>query len=607
MSDDGEDFESINLASVQIASQPLSSLGTVPESSDDGLDPNDFLTQNHTDLDKDRNSSSNIGTEEPTANEDPHRSTSLSTSYLYESTLKESMSPSAIQTEEHSYNDMDNVWQTHQHDESLLQFLLDRQQEIKEEMKRDMSTHKCFISEGNDCREIRQLLGDHFVELSKNCYSLHELYGKESTSLRGLLHHLERWDIRRSRVLNRVKSIKSDDHSFGVKLAGLLHKRNDIDTEIDDLESRLRLLRANRAAVNSEIEEASSVLESKSAKYVNIFRELEKHGESVITNFLLSSGLPQDELQVLYKKVPVEALFKYKGANQKSSSEVVKARPAEEAAKREHGESPNAQNMGAQAYEVADGETQQVTEKSAYDRGYEKGNAQFVKVKETVSSMVHKIFNGKRDERASRNDVDDESNTITEKIDVNPITELLSQRIRALEDLSVSSSNLSAVLHQDGIIWSNIAASLNKREEKMLEVLSQSRSMPSEMESMLISCFDTLKAALDEWENKRKVGQPVYFESLVYCELNAVAHALDSLRNDTNYSNQVSSAQIILSDDDTASSNSTRPLSRFTMTHYGYHPRSTTIVDTVTENVNSTNSQKTKSSAIKATKDLKFE
>lgn len=613
MSDDAEDFESINLASVAIDTKPLSLLGAVPESSDDGLDPNDFLTQNQTEQPEESVYLEKNGTDTTVPNDE--RSGSLLTSHLYESTLRESMSPSVFRPDDLLAYDTESGWQTRQENELLLRYLLDKLESLKSDMKRDLQIHKEFLAEGSDCKQIRDIIGDRFLQMSENHYSLNEIYNKESSMLRGFLQHLERWDSRRSKILNRVKSIKSDGHNFGVKLADLLRKRNDIDTEIEELESRLKVLRDNKVVVENEIDEASSVLESKSAKYVNLFRELEKQGERVITGFLLSSGLPQKDLQVLLRRNPVKAAFRYKAQeSEQSKQKLVPKMPLKEASKTPPESNPTSvqaqpppQTMGAQAFEVNDEELPNFSELTAYEKGFEKGNEQLAKVKKTVSTIMEAIFKSQEQTKAHNESVDDQLNMITDMIDLDPIIELLSYRIGASEDLSVVSSKLSAQLHHDGEAWRSISAALNGKESRLLELLSHSNKMTREVQDLLQSSYDTLKHF---WEETKKdsAGKnlPRYLQILLNRELKAIASALDSISGDSSFISKVPSLGSSADEDALNIDEPTRPL-RFKMTNQGYKPTPLTVVDTSTENAAGKSSLNSPQFYDKSMKDFKNE
>lgn len=618
MSDDAEDFESINLASVAIDTRPLSLLGTVPESSDDGLDPHDFLTLNQNELVSESVLLDKNATDTTVPADEAIRSGSLLTSHLYESTLKDSMSPSLLQGDDLLHYDPENGWQTQQDNDQLLQFLLNQLEALKKEMRRDLKIHKDFIAEGSDCKQIREMIGNRFLQMSENYFSLNEIYNKESSLLRGFLQHIEKWDMKRSKILNRVRSIKSDKHNFGVKLADLLHKRNDIDAEIEELEDRLRVLRGNKAAVDTEIDEASSVLESKSAKYVNLFRELEKQGESVLSGFLFSSGLPQTDLQVLLKKKPVDAAFRFNGPDLDSKPLVAKkqstqvsegkqAPPSQPQKSTQKPPPPPLQAMGAQAFEVPEEEIPNYEEKTPYEKGFEKGNEQLAKVRETMSAFMESWFARKSEQKLRYKSVDDQLNTITDKIDLDPIVELLSHRIKAFEDLAVVSSKLSAELHNDGESWRSISSTLSSKEDKLLDLLSHSKAMNKEVKNVLHSSFTALKHEYDDRKGDQLTDRTTYLPILLYRELKAVASALDSIGGDPSYSSRISSVDSSVHEESLEMSTSVKPLLKFTMTNYGYRPTPTTVVDTITENAGGRNAETSKSPYERSTKDLKNE
>lgn len=632
MSDDAEDYESINLASMIVEAPPLTLLSTVPESSDDGLDPHEFLTHNQTEGVSNDTVNPEDNNTDTSVNDKFDRSNSMLASHLYESTLKGSISSAALPADDLLFLDTESGWQSRQQRELLLRFLLNRHDSLKEEMHRDMKIHHDFIAQGSDCKQVREIIGDRFLQMSENSFALNEIYEQENTLLRSFLNHLESWDLKRARVLNRVKSIKSDKHSFGHKLAGLLQKRNDIDSEIKDLEDRLAVLRDNRAVVNAEIDEASSVLESKSAKYVNLFRELEKHGENVISGFLVSSGLPQNDLQVLLKRKNVETAFKYELKNNLPPASKQTRSPAytpknqsvspnksvtiEPQSMGAHSFEPQSmgaqafepQSMGAQAFEVNDDELPDYSEKTAYEKGFQRGNEQLHKVKETLASYVNSFINGKSEVKQVQKAIDDELNTITSKIDLDPIITFLSHRIKALEDLAVESSRRSAELHQDGESWRAVTQILNSREARLLEVVSQSTEMTSEVKELLSSNFHTLRQAINDInKSDRKVARSKYLKILLHREAKAIASTLDTIDKDFNYSSKISSIESSFTDDLSDTEPLLKPISNLKLTHYGYRPTPISIVNTTTENVDGKSSRGGESVYEKSSKDIKHE
>lgn len=502
-------FESINLAATATELP-------VPESSDDGLDPNDFLSQNAASA---RPDPPTIGSELPT----------LENSTLSHGTPDTDLAGSLslqLQASESMFGALRAARFPQR--ELPLEYLQTENDALTRAMRRTMKAHVLTLELGDDSTAVRAQIARTFDQLSENCLFLNEAYAKELASAELLLDDFEKWDKKRTKVLRRIQSIKSENNKYGSKLAALLSKRSDIDSEIHDLETRIQALKASRSAITLEIDETSSVLESKSAKYVNIFRELEKQGHAAISDYLVFNGVPEQNTRLLLRTEPVDAGFAYKPDK---VEEPVHHSPLPQ--------SPvplKASQMGIQALELPEDHAVPQENDSPYALGYAKGTEQLAKMRNSIKVFVHSVLVPPPTAKRSPK-VDDVLNTITEQIDLVPIVELLSYKVEALEDLMVKTSRMSASFHEDGSVWKDVCKYLDAQETSLYQLLLESHSSSAAIETLKAS-FDFLQHQLQVQREKlpsRGAGPTDFLSVVLYREVKTLAIALDKLTGKATY------------------------------------------------------------------------
>lgn len=588
-------FELINLAAT-VAEPPV--LASIPESSDDGLDPNEFLSQSNTFepvLPGSRNH-----TVSPIAIERLELTPTILNSEFIANLSRLSDSDAmlgSVIADSFHFISADSMYR-YTHDsitstgESPLKYLQAQNDSLHSNMRKSIKALSSTLQQGDDCTNIRSALTNVLDLLSENFYLLHEIYNKELSFVNALLKNFETWDRRRSKVLRRIQSIKSEDNKHGTKLAGLLNKRSAIDDEINQLESRIAILKENRGVINKEIEESSSVLESKSAKYVNLFRDLERQGKEAISEYLYSSGLPEQHLEVLLKSEPVEATFSYamqttspskkKVPNIKSSS-LPDTKPSDSAittTESQNNDKLTASTMGMPALELLEEDpgVPQSEEETAYAKGYAKGTEQLEKLRRGLNNFVTHVF--PRVEEGPKRTVkivDDALNTITEKIDLVPITELLSHKMEALSSLTFKTSKLSAEYHDQSEILKNAYRSLESNERTLVNLLSESLPSTDELVRLLMVSYAELKRLLqsqiDQQISRPSDAKTNYLSVVFHHELTAVAHAISALTQQPSFEEEVPQLDNSVLE---ASSLGSRidPRINYKITATGYHPPS---------------------------------
>lgn len=511
-------FELINLADTVA---PLTDIAA-PESSDDCLDPIDFLSQS-------RAAGPSVALDLSFALE------GASTPRLLLRTPLSPSPPAAVNASLVTLGDSladsfaflvpATAWGLGDGQNPLV-FLQTQQDTLVSELRRHVREHQATLAEGDDCGPVRHALAQDLSRLSETCVLLHEACGQEQAGVEGLVADFEKWDRRRSKVLRHIQQIKSDSSKYGTKLAALLRRRQDVDLEVDALEARIAALKAQRSAISREIGETSSVLESKSARYVNVFRDLEQKGRDVISEYLASAGVRPHDLHLLMKSEPVDAGFSM--AQDKHHAEPASNAPAA---------------MGAQAYEVS--ETPLAAEDaghhsaSPYAQGYASGVLHLSRLKHGISGLVHGLA---RPAPVAREDVDDALNTITEKIDLSPILNILRHKIEAIEDLALKTSRLSAFYNQQSLAWRDVCKLLESQEKSLILRLNDPTTNLLHLVTQLEDAIGVLTQHLDSATSAYLASatpKENFLGTLIHHELKALTDALELLEGNSSYTHTV--------------------------------------------------------------------
>lgn len=589
-------FELINLADT-IA--PLSELAA-PESSDDGLDPVDFLSQSHhhspphprastlspVEVERLELTPTGLRTQDPSgkgASTPLSRASSAHDSvFASASTLGDSLGPESF-VFLHRPVSTDAT-------QNPLVFLQTQQDALGAELRRHMRQHMAMLAAGDDCGPVRAALAQDWARLLETCVLLHEACVREQAVVEALLVDFETWDRRRTKVLRHIQLIKSDSSKYGTKLAGLLHRRLEVDREVEALESRIAALKAQRIVITREISETSSVLESKSAKYVNMFRDLERKGRDLITDYLSSAGVRGHDLQLLLRSEPVDATF---SMAQKLPTTVSDASPR---APQLHSPlavrrpsalpqtspsrvSPTPASMGTQPLHAP--VSLPAPQMSPYAQGYASGSHHLERLKQGINGFVHGIARPP-EHPVAREKVDDILNTITEKINVSPILDILRHKIEALEDMSLKTSRLSAVYNNQYTAWNDVCKQLESQEKLLLLLLNDRNTHPDQLVERLKVTLDVLTQELEKVTSAHILSATPKENSLgivIHQELKAVASAIDLLVGGNSNLQAVES----LVNDSTAPKLSRERLS-MRITSAGYHPSPTPTIMTARVN-----------------------
>lgn len=456
---------------------------------------------------------------------------------------------------------------------SPLQHLLEVHQALRLDLDAAVVAHETQTEAGDDCSQVRAHAGSLMARLSENCLHLQQAYHTEASDVSAVMENFETWQHRRQQVVRRVQRIKSEANTFGAKLGGLLEARDTLDAEIAALQTRLAELTANKATLNREINETISVLESRLAKHVNAFKDMEARGREAVMDYLLIHGVPEQHMGAFLRYEPVEAAFQtrqpQKPASLSSTASTHTTSPPlrrsinTDMLRRSLDKSdtsvkppePDHQSMGIQAFEVPDipdhegpAPLQPVVHDLAYDKGFAQGAKQFESFKNRVAAVISSLMDPAPKPKPTYRKLDDSLNTITQQLDIKPILDHFASKAEALQDLLVESSKMAEEFHRQATTWSSECQFLITLEDNLQSVTSDLSNVLAAV-TLLESAFDHISHVLENQKTssaKVPVSKVNYLQLLLERELYTIAVALDQLLGTTYYSTSVKQPDTLL-------------------------------------------------------------
>lgn len=530
-------FELVNLGA-SIA-ENIKNLAT-HESSDDGLDPYEFISHEDAKRTKDKKKSSS-----------PNKTPTLLSSDLINSStyLADTISGSKLIE---SFNSLGSLqFQSHvplNEPKELPQVYLHGQNEsLQRELRTVIRKHEKLLSEGANCTQYRQSAGRLLNQLSEINVQLHEVYSDELEFTAQFLKKLSKWNSKRTSVLTKIKLIKSDGNKYGTKLQGLLDQRREVDDELELLQNRIQALNLKKDVLNLEIGETISVLESRSAKYVSLFRTLEKQGKEAVYNYLATETSSDANVRSLVRSIPVDSCFtSLKAANEHKDMKLVVNKPDTYTVEISEHSIEKTENkptqIGMEPYVIPTSEPLSNTHKqnsSPYDKGFSSGAEQVERVKESIATFVNHVFTNQPSLPKKNSKLDDDQNIITEMMDLDPIVHLLESKSDAMEAILKSTSKLSELYHKHSLLWADVCFYLEVNEDKAYETISNSGD-PKSILPTLEESFEYLKVVISHRiSNYDITTETKYILALLKNEWNNVAVALDQISQTNNFTSQL--------------------------------------------------------------------
>lgn len=446
-------------------------------------------------------------------------------------------------------------------DESPLEFLTNKNKVLLREINKNLALHKSYLQTGDDkLARVRSMLAQNFEQISENYYSLNEQYLAEISRTEELLTSFELWDKRRDVLLLKIRGVKQKS-KHALKLRDLMDASDAVDDEIDALEQRLRALREKKKALASEIDTTSLVVESRAARYVGMFNNLEVKGKHTILDYLRHSNANGDDAGFLrttpvdvdirrsrvQKKVPTELTspinqipqnlpkMSDETSNQRSEASNNKLNPKSDASNQKSDDasvqsnnkplptssqprafaateqlSPTSGNitndtqkpsLGMQPYTLPDNEDYNHGHgPTAYERGYLRGKQLSVKMVHRIGEFLQHLKNPPQSPVREASPINDEhANTVTEKIDLEPIVHLLDHKISAVGDLVLHTSTKATIFHQYGVLWKDVVNLMDAQEKLLMEYMSASRPVHNdpELAKILTTTLSQIKLCIE--------------------------------------------------------------------------------------------------------------
>lgn len=469
---------------------------------------------------------------------------------------------------------------------SLIKSLLDTNKILQDELHRNIKIQKKLLANGEDTSRVRSFISHNFKQISENFYSLNELYSQEVNYNESLHENFKKWDNRREKILNKISSIKSNRNKHGSKLEKLLGESDIIDDEISDLERKLAALKSKKKLIDAEIEDTSSVLESRTSKYVETFRNLEKQGAEALNEFINVNNIPSNEFETFVKYSPVDVTFSnnYKkqlknSINNIQSTESTPSTVINTGNNKSLNDKSEAEFIGMQPLIVPEmsnnGNDISLANHghglTPFEEGFEKGS----KVSHTVRSNLNKIMKSLVSNPQVENEtyvptrqIDDVSNTINQKIDLASVLKLLNIKEESSREILSYTSNQATLYHEFGSIWDMVVDIIKIQESKLLSQLSESTLSKDALDENIIFIMNTSLSKIKSLVSSLITGSSILnsnfsamhnalFKSIIH-EIKAICSALAVASGDKGYLEKVNEFKILLSANKLYPKNDTR-------------------------------------------------
>lgn len=481
--------------------------------------------------------------------------------------------------------------------ETLIEYLLNENSSLQQDLYKSILAQKRILGAGdNQIHRVRQSISLGFDKLSESYYLLNEAYTREIRYTESLHQNFKRWDNRREAILGKISKIKSNKNKHGSKLEKLLDESNSIDKEVAELEGRLRTLKKKKQLINAEIDDTSSVLESRTSKYVDTFNSLEKLGKDAIVDFLNLNKIDSPNESIV-RFVPVDVTFlknyseiqnrnnatsKTNLISSDTTSNTVNT-DGKKTDSMEHlestkksGTTKNPGYIGMQPLIVPDDapEILGIQEDlslanhghglTPFEKGFQKGTKLSNNVKGQFNTFLRSFiaaYQNSYDSDVKPNakplkQIDDLTNTIANKIDLQPILALLDHRLEDLREFLSFTSKQATIFHEYGITWNEIVSIIQKLENKLLDQFSDSKISKDNIDKNIVLI---LKSSLDQLRtcvlrigthpslaaNSLTTRRNPLFKSIIH-EIKAICATLVTASNDDNYLQRINEFKKIL-------------------------------------------------------------
>ncbi|KAG7775884.1 hypothetical protein KL930_001706 [Ogataea haglerorum] len=171
-----------------------------------------------------------------------------------------------------------------------LHYLKNQEIVVTSRLLATIDKHRASLQKGSRrVGRTRELLLNLFSELNQISQAMKEIYTTEQHNKIAVLTDFEHWEAKRTKIVDRIDEIENRT-SEGAAYKSLLAESDRIGTEIEQLEHKLRALRAKQKQVNQQLRESKSLLDIKLNAYYESLSQIEAQEFNEIEKLLPVKG-----------------------------------------------------------------------------------------------------------------------------------------------------------------------------------------------------------------------------------------------------------------------------------------------------------------------------
>lgn len=308
-------------------------------------------------------------------------------------------------------------------------------------------------------------------------------------------------------------------------------------------------MKVKRSTIHQEIENTSSILESRTSSYVEAFKNLEFQGEQAIQLILDLNRVSRVEQTNIIKKVPVDVTFANNYKPDMSSESLFKSEPQISKSAQVTLNQSRPANVGMQAYIIPEDPipsilTTELPKMLPYDKGYAMGtnishNAKTF-VKDILIPKINNTVNtySKKSSGLRPPVLDDQNNTISEMLELAPILNLLDFKTKALKDLIVQHSTIAKSFREYSVIWKDVIDLVGHMENDLYSHISSSViNGPDRIALSILSlCLGNVRTRFEvQVETSKHTNGGNSLFTVLLNEIKAIVTAISMVSGDKSY------------------------------------------------------------------------
>ncbi|KAI5966976.1 uncharacterized protein KGF55_000385 [Candida pseudojiufengensis] len=394
---------------------------------------------------------------------------------------------------------------------------------LQNELRKKASLYSENLNSGDNINELRDDIVRIFHQLSECHYSLNELYSKDATYTQSIAEYFKTWDLKREKILKKIKHIKSGQSQYGSKVIKLIKESQSLDDEIDTLEQKLLMMKKKKQLLNQEIENANSIIESRISTYIEGYKNLENNGQDLLHNYLQNSGIPETQIATLIDKTPIDISFsiptKLIGKSNDTTDEQVKET-----------------GMGIQPYDPTLHTSNEATDMNhdhgptAYEKGYMRGSQNSTQLKHQFQTIIGKLVNSPNvsSSKGSNIKLNEHSNNVLSSSNLESVRAYLLHRHQALNDQVITTTQKAFTFNEYDKLWTKVRHILKSQEDNFEMVLSKSTTDGDK--TSLLTILDSTKNQLEKL-NQEAGGELI--TKLIHDEIDAITKGIQLIKEES--------------------------------------------------------------------------